>query len=44
LSSAQGEAQSQVPAAGGMHGDYMDQATADSERVAGARNLSKRFC
>jgi DnaK suppressor protein len=31
LSSAQGEAQSRVPAAGGMHGDYMDQATADSE-------------
>ena len=31
LSSALGEAQSRVPAAGGLHGDYMDQATADSE-------------
>jgi DnaK suppressor protein len=31
LSSAQGEAQSRVPTAGGMHGDYMDEATANSE-------------
>lgn len=31
LSSALGEAQSRVPAAGGLHGDYMDQAAADSE-------------
>jgi DnaK suppressor protein len=31
LSSALGEAQSRVPAAGGLHGDYVDQATADAE-------------
>lgn len=31
LSPALGEAQSRVPAAGSLHGDYMDQATADSE-------------
>lgn len=31
LSSALGEAQSRVPAAGGLLGDHMDQATADSE-------------
>lgn len=31
LSSALGEGQSRVPAAGGTHGDYMDQATADAE-------------
>ena len=31
LLSALGDARSRVPAAGGMHGDYMDQATADSE-------------
>ena len=31
LSSGLGEAQALVPAAGGLHGDYMDRATADSE-------------
>ena len=31
LSSAQGDDQARVPAAGGLHGDYMDRATADSE-------------
>ena len=31
LSSAQGENQSRVPAAGSLQGDYMDQATADAE-------------
>ena len=31
LSSAQGEAQSRVPAAGGLQGDMIDQANADEE-------------
>lgn len=31
LSSALSKAQSRVPAAGGLHGDFTDQATADSE-------------